>query len=294
MNDKFISESMAAESTEEFTLIRIIDTQYKPNKILLIILPLIFFATFGWYFYKNTIFVQSLYFALVQTLIVFICWAVGRELDPDYDYAAFLGIPLLFLPFSLTQGNILVLFWFLFSLRLLNQTTGKRTTSSDVTFYLSLSILSALLSTQILILPLAIFIIALTSVISNKKIQLTILSIPLIPSFILFYLVFPDAWMLLNPSPWILMYIAVSCALMFFVTTTTDKINCKGDHSSTPLSLKRVQSSQIIVVLSVLLISTFHGSILSVFPVWAAITGIGIFRLFHFFIRKEEQVMNKQ
>jgi hypothetical protein len=288
MNDKFISEPMPAESTEEFTLLRLLDTKYKPNRILLIVLSFIFFATFGWYIYKNSPFSQSLYLGLIQTVLVFICWTIGRELDPDNDYAAFLGIPLLFLPFSLTQGNIFVLLWFLISIRLINQTTGKKTTSSDVTFYLFLSILSAILSTQILIFPLSILIIVLTSAIPSKQIQLSILSIPLIPSFILFFLVFPKTWILLNPSPWILIYIAVSCALMFFVTITTDHIDSKGDRSFSPLSLKRVQSSQIIAVLSVLMISTFHGSILSVFPVWAAITGVGIFRLFHFFINKDE------
>ncbi len=293
MNDYFISKSMAAEPTEEFTLLRILDTRYKPNKILFIILLIQFFLTFGWYSFNSNTVVQSIYLALIQTIIVFLCWAIGRELDPDHDYAAFLGLPLLFLPFSFTQGNIFVLLWFLISLRLLNQTTGIRSTSSDVTFYISLSILSALLSTQILILLIAIFIIVVTSIIPKKEIQLSILATPLIPCFILFYFVFPEAWILLNPSPWLLMYIAVSCALMFFITTTTDKIDCIGDHSLTPLSLKRVQSGQIIAVLSVLMLSTFHGSIYPIFPVWAAITGVGIFRLFHFFIRKEEIVLKK-
>ena len=168
MNDEFISNSMATESMEELTLMRNLDLNYTPNKILLMLMPIILLGSFGWYFYMNNMFVQSVFFALIQSIIVFLCWAVGRELDPDHDYAAFFGLPLLFLPDTFTQGNIFVLFWFLISLRLLNQTTGKIITSSDVTFYVFLSILSVLLSNQIIILPLALLIIVLTSFLPNK------------------------------------------------------------------------------------------------------------------------------
>ena len=66
----------------------------------------------------------------------------------------------------------------------------------------------------------------------------------------------------------------------------TDEVNCKGDYSYKQLSLKRVQTAQIIAVLSVLLLTTFHGNILSIFPAWAAITGVGVFRLVHLIINK--------
>ncbi len=279
MNDKFISALMAPEPSEEFTLARSLDIHYLPNKIILILLPIVFISTFAWFFVKNTTITQNIIYSLFQVILVFFCWALGREIDPDHDYAAFLGIPLLFLPFAIAKGSILVLFWFIIGLRLLNQTTGKKTSSADVTVFLFLSLIAALISSQLLILPLSIIIIFLTSFLPKRQPSLSFFSIPLIPSFILLLLIFPGSWDFINPSPWILIYIAISSALLFLVTTLTDKIQCTGDHSHTPLSLKRVQTAQIISVLSVLLLTTFHGNILSVFPVWSAITGVGIFRL---------------
>jgi hypothetical protein len=91
--------------------------------------------------------------------------------------------------------------------------------------------------------------------------------------------------MFLNASPWILIYVAISSGLLFLVTTTTDEPKTTGDYSFSRLSPKRVQSAQLVCVLSILLISTFHGSILLVFPVWAAITGVGFYRLIHLIIK---------
>jgi hypothetical protein len=277
---------MAPEPNEEFTLARTLDIHYLTNKILLILLAIVFLGSFGWFYFTNRTIMQSIVFAFLQIILVFLCWAIAREIDPDHDYAAFFGIPLLFLPFTIVQGNILILLWLIMSLRLINQTTGKATSSSDVTVFIFLSIITSLVSIQLLILPLSISIILLTSFLPKKQPALSFLSIPLLPSFILLILIFPESWDFLNPSPWLLIYIAFSSALLLLVTTMTDEVNCKGDYSYKRLSLKRVQTAQIIAVLSVLLLTTFHGNILSIFPAWAAITGVGVFRLVHLIINK--------
>lgn len=277
---------MAPEPNEEFTLARTLDIHYLTNKILLILLAIVFLGSFGWFYFTNRTIMQSIVFAFLQIILVFLCWAIAREIDPDHDYAAFFGIPLLFLPFTIVQGNILILLWLIMSLRLINQTTGKATSSSDVTVFIFLSIITSLVSIQLLILPLSISIILLTSFLPKKQPALSFLSIPLLPSFILLILIFPESWDFLNPSPWLLIYIAFSSALLLLVTTMTDEVSCKGDYSYKRLSLKRVQTAQIIAVLSVLLLTTFHGNILSIFPAWAAITGVGVFRLVHLIINK--------
>jgi hypothetical protein len=277
---------MPPQSSENFTLIRYLNIHFTPNKVLLIIVGLVFLASFGWSMYMGLTLTKSIVSAIIQLLIVFFCWAIGRELDPDNNYAAFLGIPFLFLPLTFNQGNIFVLLWFLIGIRLINQTTGKKTSSTDVTFFVFISLLSAAISYQLILLPLSIVIIFFSSFLPKKHPELSLLSIPLFPSFLLLVLVYPNAWVFLNASPWILVYIALSSGLLFLVTTTTDKIESTGDHSFRSLSLKRVQSAQLLTVISVLLISMFHGNILSVFPVWSSITGIGLFRLGQLFIKK--------
>lgn len=272
---------MESKSTDEFTLSRLIDYNYPPNRLLLFVLLIVLISSLAWFFYSNNSILQSIFFALIQTIIVFLCWAIGRELDPDHDYAAFFGLILLFLPFTLLKGNVFLLIWFLMSLRIVNHTTGKNTSSSDISLYVFITLIAALITTNIIIIPLSIIIIILTAILPKQQLNLTLLSIPLIPSLILLSLIFTDAWSILDPSPFILIFIALSSALMFLVTITTDTIQCLGDYSNQPLSLKRVQSTQIIAVLSILLITTFHGSFFSVFPIWAAIIGIGVFRLIY-------------
>lgn len=279
MNDNFIHVLMTAESSEEFTLSRIIDIHYKPNKILLVILLITLITSFNWFTYNGQNIAQSILSSFYQVLLVFFCWTIGRELDPDYNYAAFIGIPFLFLPITINQGNLFVILWFLIGLRIINQTTGKKTTSTDVFIFVFLTLLSAFTSSAVLLIPLAIIFIILTSLLPKKRVGLSLLSIPLFPSFFLLILIKPAAWNFLNPSPFVLVYIAISSALLFLVTTNTDKLQSTGDHSFSKLSIKRVQSAQLLCVLSVLIISTFHSNLLSVFPVWAAITGVGLYRL---------------
>lgn len=270
---------MPQESSEEFTLARRLDPNYRTNKFLIVLLLIVFLITFSWHMYSGKSFVQSGLLSIFPMVFVFFCWAVGRELDPFHDYAAFFGIPLLFLPLTFGQGNVFLLLWLLLGLRLINQTTGKPATNTDVVVFVLLTIFSALISSALLIIPLAILFILLSCLLPKKQVGLSFLVLPLIPSFLLLLLITPDAWNFLDPSPLILMYIAVSSALLFFVTTTTEKISSASDSSLLNLSIKRVQTAQLICVLSVLIISTFHGSILFLFPSWASITGIGIYRL---------------
>ena len=276
---------MSDESSEEFTLARGLDSSYTPNKVLFAVLLLVIPVTIGWQVFSGETIVQSLIISLFQVILVFLCWALGRELDPDHDYAAFFGIVFLFLPFTITQGNILIAIWFLIGLRVINLTTGKSVTSTDILVYVLLSFLAALVTSAILVIPLSIIIILLSSFLPKRQPELGLLSIPLFPGFILLMLITPETWCFLNVSPLILIYIAFSSALLFLVTTTTDTIDCTGDRSMKPLSLKRVQTAQLVGVLSVLILSTFHGNILFVFPMWAAISGVGIYRLIYLIIK---------
>lgn len=275
--------SMPPDSSEEFTLGRGLDLKFTSNKIVIILALAIIPISFGWFWSTGHDLIGSLFSSIIQSILLFLCWAIARELDPDHDYAAFLGIPILFIPLIFMpgnlQGNILVILWFLLGLRLINQTTGRSCSSTDVVFFMILTLVAAFFSDAILLVPLAVFIIFLAAFLPKKQLGLTFLSLPLFPSFILLFLITPDAWIFLNPSPLILIYIAMSSALLFLVTTTTDTITCKGDHSFSILSVKRVQSAQLICVLSVLMLTTFHGSLFFLFPVWAAITGVGIYRL---------------
>jgi len=276
---------MSDESSEEFTLSRGLDITYTPNKVLFAVLLIVILITVGWFVFIGETIVQSVIAGFLQGILVFLCWALGRELDPDHDYAAFFGIVFLFLPFTISHGNILILLWFLIGLRLITLTTGRSASSTDILVFVFLSFFAALVTSAILVIPLAIIIILLSAFLPKRQPELGLLSIPLFPGFILLLLITPETWCFLNVSPLLLIYIAFSSALLFLVTTTTDSLISSGDHSKKQLSLKRVQTGQLVGVLSVLILSTFHGNILFVFPIWATISGIGMYRLIYLIIK---------
>ena len=70
--------------------------------------------------------------AVVTALAVFLAWALGRELDPDRDGAAFVAAGLALLAsWTLGRPSILGLFLILLSLRLVNRTVGPRARALD-------------------------------------------------------------------------------------------------------------------------------------------------------------------
>jgi len=281
---------MAAESSEGFTLARGLNPTYRPNKILMLLLAALFILSVGWSLYQAEAIIQSLILGVVQILIVFLCWATARELDPDHDYAAFFGIPFLFHPLVFGQGNILILFWFLIALRILNQTTGKKVSTTDILFFIFLTLLAVILSAAVLLIVLAIVVVILSSLLSTNRSTDILLSLPLFPSFLLILLITPDAWTLLQPTLPNLVFISISSILLFLVTATTHEIRCTGDHSSHRLSIKRIQATQIIGLLSLLIISVFHDALFFVYPIWAAIIGIGVYRIISFILQRNRKL----
>lgn len=290
MNEKKISNPMDSASPEGFTLGRPLDITYLPNKILFILLPISFIVRTLWSLLIGKPFLTSLIFGVIQLLVVFLSWAIARELDPNNDYAAFIGLPLLFLPIPLAKINILLLFWFLLALRSINQTSGRSLTSSDVMIFFFFTFIASLLSQAIFIIPLSILFLVISSLLPKENKGLALLSFPLIPLFVLFFLVMPHAIALMRPTIWTLLFITGSSLLFFFVIFRTTTITCVGDQSGILLSLKRVQSGQILGVLSALIISTFHGGINLIYPVWTALIGIGIYHIVIIFRKKPRSV----
>jgi len=277
---------MVEGSTEGFTLARGLDPTYLPNKILILLLPFLFILSIGWSFILGQTLTQSIISSVIQLLLVFLCWAIARELDPDHDYAAFFSLPLLFHPLVFGKENILILFWFVIALRILNQTTGKRVSSTDMIGFVFLTLLSVILSSAVLLIPLAISVILLSSLLSKNQSNHLLLSLPLFPSFLLFLLITPETLTFLRPSLFTIAFIAFSSILMFFITATTHEIQCTGDFSPQHLSVKRTQSAQIMGLLCVLLLSVFHDGIWFVYPIWVAIIGIGVYRIISIILKK--------
>nr|WP_300003393.1 hypothetical protein [Tissierella sp.] len=116
-----------------FTLARKIDFSYMTNKVILAIAAL---AAFAGYLVTRDI-KSGIYIGMG----VFLTWAIAREVDPKHDYSAFACVTISLVNlFYYEKINLLVLFWIVLVLRMLNGITGKDLTLVDIISVLGLSI----------------------------------------------------------------------------------------------------------------------------------------------------------
>ena len=157
-----------------FTLGRKIDFNYKTNKIIAILSILL--AIIGW------ILSGEVFSGLYTGGGIFLTWALSRELDPKHDYSAFIAAGFSILNvFYFEDIQLLVIFWLLLLMRIVNGITGKELTCFDISSVLGLTIYISLNSKNSVYL--LIFIIAMAFIIKEKRIEALIASVI---SFLLF------------------------------------------------------------------------------------------------------------
>lgn len=107
-----------------FTLGRSIDVRYPTNRLILIIAAIS--AVIGIFTSGDWL------IGLKIGGTIFLTWAMGRELDPQREYGAFVGVALalysLFIPFEV---ELMEIFFFILALRLISTTCGKQPTWFD-------------------------------------------------------------------------------------------------------------------------------------------------------------------
>lgn len=112
---------------------RPIDFNYSTNKIITILTGVVFLAGTGYRLITTGEIPESLLWGASAGIAVFLAWAVGRELDPDYDATAFIAAGLTVVAVVLWDlPCFLILFWFLLAGRVVNRTTGLEPGMFDV------------------------------------------------------------------------------------------------------------------------------------------------------------------
>lgn len=121
-----------------FTLGRKIDIHYSTNRIIIIISMVLLII--GWVIYKDIM--SGVYIGGGA----FLTWALAREIDPKHEYSAFLCVFLSLINILFYKSiQVLVIFWVILIVRMINGITGKALTFFDIfsllgmTVYLSIS-----------------------------------------------------------------------------------------------------------------------------------------------------------
>ena len=142
-----------------FTLGRALDKNYLPNRLIISITTIAFIAGIVIHLFRENNLLDAVVFGVVLALIVFLSWALAREIYPQGEYAALAGAVLCVVSltwFGIFPIIILILLWFTISLRLINQTTGLKSSNFDRVIILIFTIISAYLFSWVFLVFLVI------------------------------------------------------------------------------------------------------------------------------------------
>jgi len=124
---------MAKHRIYHYTSIgRPLDPSYATNRAVLLLMPVaaVLGGIFGWLQGPDTL--QALQQAAVFALIVFVCWALARELDPDDNPVAFISLACgMVVALTVDSPGLLIVFVTLGLVRIVNRSTGLSARQAD-------------------------------------------------------------------------------------------------------------------------------------------------------------------
>jgi hypothetical protein len=213
--------------------------------------------------------------------VLFLAWALGRELDPDHDPSAFVGagIALAALPL-LGSPSLLVAFWLLLMLRLVNRTVGLPARPLDSLTLLGLAGWLVWQGHWIagLVTTIAFLLDGMLPPLLRYHRYVAVLAF-----FIMLVLAIFHGEMVMESGPTLPVVIAVllMAGIFLLVIATSGQTQTVGDATGQPLHPRRVQAAQTLALLTALLFAGWDGAsgMVTVLPLWAAMTGAGLYRL---------------
>ncbi|MDX9866183.1 MAG: hypothetical protein RBT34_15375, partial [Anaerolineaceae bacterium] len=108
-------------------IMRPVDWNYPTNRLIILLsLGVLVLGTMYQLVWAGLGFLSALGWGASTGLAVFVCWALSRELDPDDEYAAFVAVGLYLAGILIweAQGRLLVMFWLIETIRILNRSVG--------------------------------------------------------------------------------------------------------------------------------------------------------------------------
>jgi hypothetical protein len=125
----------------KFTAIaRPLNFSYKSNRIITLAMMGVILAGSAYRWISGTPILPSVSWGFQAGLTVFLSWALGRELDPDYSNSALIAavfslLAIVFFPLP----SLGIVFWLLILLRILNHTTGLSPTTFDLLSFIGIA-----------------------------------------------------------------------------------------------------------------------------------------------------------
>lgn len=263
------------------TLGRPIDPRY-PTNLAIAVLALVV-ATGGtvWRLITGLSFLESTLWGIGAGLVLFLTWALGRELDPDHDLSAFVGGGLAVIALLLFDlPSFLLVFWLLLVLRIVSRTTGLPARPLDSLAVLGLGSWLTWQGEWMVGLVTAIAFL-LDGLLSPRHRAHLLLSGLAFLTTVALSIFRGDLAMESGPTMSVVVLSLVVAGLFLVVIVTTRELQAVGDVTGSPLHPRRVQAAQVLALLTALLFAWWAGAsgMLALLPLWAAMAGLGLYRI---------------
>jgi hypothetical protein len=262
---------------------RPLEIKYPSNLAVVIALPLITLILVGVELgYRGSGFVPAIGIGLIGAMTGFLAWALGRELDPDRNAGAFVGMGLAVIAIVLGWTPALwVLATALMAARLVNRSVGPAARISDLALITVLTGM-AVFADGYWIMGLATALAMAIDLYLDRRQTLNLIFAMIVVGFSAFSVVQADAdWALLFVNPvleidqnWIV-GLSIVTVLSAAMLITLPRLTSCADATGETLDRNRVQGG-VIIVLCFAIMSVFSGQagLLAALPVWAALTGM--------------------
>jgi hypothetical protein len=233
---------------------RPLDPAWPTNKAVLVLLPIaaVLGAALAWA--EDGTLSEVLLRALKFALVLFVAWALARELDPDDPSAAFISLAVgVLVAVSIDSPGVLTAFTALGLIRIVNRSTGlpARKTDSVVLVLLSIAVIYG--SDSPLFGGVAALAFLLDGSLKDPRRHQWVFALLCLGATVV-YMVDHDVGFGLPGAPDSLFeWLSVLFLLMFALDTVlTRQIHARGDVSGRPLDLNRVRGGMVIGLLAAL------------------------------------------
>lgn len=258
-----------------------IDPRYPTNLAIAALTAIVAIAGAVLHLFSGAAFLESALWGIEIGLVPFLTWALGRELDPDHDLAAFVGAGLVLIALLLVgPPPLLVVLWLLLALRLVNRTVGLPAKPLDSLAVLGLGLWLTWQGYWIagLVTAGAFLLDGLLS--PPLRYHLFISGLALVATIVLSVF---HGGVAIEGGPTMLVVVSsvVLAGLFAVVIATSREVQAVGDATREPLNPRRVQAAQLLALLTALLFAWWYGTsgLVALLPLWAALLGTSLYRL---------------
>ncbi len=259
---------------------RPVDPAYATNRAILVVTVAVVVATGLIVGFGETDWIAASGEGLLMGLAVFLAWALGRELDPDRDSAAFLGAGLTIAGVvAFGSPSIAPLLALLLAVRVVNRTTGLPASLGDRAGLLALSVWLGARGEPIYLMATAAALMLdgrLTSPRDRLNLSLGVAALAAAVGLVVSGYGRP-----LEPHPFAILSAGAIAVLFIPAIHDVRRLSTRCDDTDEPLTTPRVRAGQLIALGAGVLATVWHGptGLIALLPLWAAIVGAGIGRL---------------